>query len=193
LRVSLLWNSPDSEGGYDPRSIKARIEARISRNALARARKWRRYLAAHGEEDAGWNWSQFLRECSLAQDQGLGNYIPYSLWALGELQGLMIAEVSGRWHRTRESNQSQVYVEYLSVAPDNRPSLREPRNVIGCGSALLGAARRESARRGWQGRIGLHSLPGAIGFYKGQGFRDLGLDPHEEGCHYMELSDKVKG
>jgi hypothetical protein len=193
VHATLLWNSPDGKGGFEARTIKALIQSKISEAALAQARRWKRRLAAHGEEDAGWNWARFLKEFAMAQGEDLGRYTPYSLWALGELQGLMILEDSGKWHRARESNQPQVYVEYLTVAPDNRPDIQEPRKLIGCGSALLGAALQRSLRRGWDGRVGLHSLPGAIRFYKGQGFRDFGSDPNEEGCHYMEFSGILKG
>ncbi len=191
MRVSLLWNEPDKEGGFIPSGIEGTIEAGIGRKARLRAKAWQRRLAAQGEADAGWNWSRFLKEFSLAEAAGLGRYLPFSLWALGELQGLMIIEVSGVRHRTRVSNRPQAYVEYLSVAPDNRASLRDPRSVIGCGSALLAVARSESFRRGWQGRLGLHSLPGAIRYYKAQGFRDLGADPREDGCHYLEFSGRL--
>ena len=112
--------------------------------------------------------------------------------ALGDLQALMILDVSELRHRTRRKGLPQVYVEYLAVAPDNRGRIRRPRLVIGCGSAMLWAARSLSEQSGWKGRIGLHSLPGALRFYGSHGFRDLGSDADEGGCHYMEFSGRVR-
>jgi hypothetical protein len=98
----------------------------------------------------------------------------------------MIVEGSGRRRLPKMASLPLLYVEYLSVAPQNRPTIQEPRRVAGCGSAMLKHAVKMSVRNGWNGRVGLHSLPGAVAFYKKQGFRDMGLDA-EEGYHYMEF------
>lgn len=184
---------PRQGGGKSKaRSIDAEVVDRITRKALAKAEKRRPVLVDHAEGDSEWEWRRFLSEFSLSQASGTGRFQNYSLWALGELQGLMTLEVSGSSHRTRRRKLPQVYVEYLSVAPDNRPSVRSPRKILGCGSALLGAAFRVSRRRGWEGRVGLHSLPGALGFYKGHGFVDRGPDPGEQGLNYMEFGGKLQ-
>ena len=191
MRVRLLWNAPVGRGRFKPRPVDAEVVDRITRKALAQAERWRPVLAAHAEGDSEWDWESFLKDFLLSQVVGTGRYQSYSLWALGELQGLMILEISGIAHPTRRRKLPQVYVEYLTVAPDNRPNVRNPRKILGCGSALLGAAFRVSRRRGWEGRVGLHSLPGALGFYKGHGFADLGPDPREQGLNYMEIGGKL--
>lgn len=99
----------------------------------------------------------------------------------------MLLEVSGRRRLSSEASPPQVHVEYLAVGPQNRPGIQQPRKVMGCGAAMVRFAILLSGRAGWHGRVGLHSLPGALGFYKKQGFRDLGADPAEEGFHYMEF------
>lgn len=184
LRVDLIWNAPNRKGGFVSRIVTGRIETRISRKALVRAGLWPRWLRANGEEDAEWQWAKFVKDCSRFQEKG---YAHYALWALRELQALAILDVSGKRHLTRASKLPQVYVEYLAVAPMNRSSISSPRRLLGCGSALLRIATRESLLRGWKGRVGLHSLPGALEFYRKQGFVDWGSDPREEGCHSMEL------
>ncbi len=191
MKVRLLWNAPTSRGRFKPRPIDANVVQRITRKALVQAEQWRPVLIAHDEGDSEWNWRTFLGECDLSQASGTSRYQNYSLWALGELQGLMILEVSGSAHPTRQRKLPQVYVEYLGVAPHNRPNVRNPRKIQGCGSALLGAAFWVSRQRGWAGRVGLHSLPGALGFYKGHGFVDLGPDPREQGLNYMEIGGKL--
>lgn len=100
----------------------------------------------------------------------------------------MILEVSGRAFPRRADGAPQVYVAHLAVAPDNRRSIRDPRKLEGCGSALLEGAVEESRSRGWSGRVALHSLPGAVGFYKAHDFEDLGPDPHDLGFRYFERS-----
>jgi len=191
LRVNLVWNAPDGAGGFISRTIAGTIEARIRRKALAQAGRWRHALLAHGEEDAKWDWAEFLRERSRAEKEGVSRHARYSLWALGRLQALMILDISGMVYRTRGSRLPQVYVEYLAVAPGNRPGVRSPRVLRGCGASLLRVAVRVSIRRGWKGRVALHTLPGAKAFYEGQGFRDLGSDPGEGGYHYMEIVGKL--
>jgi hypothetical protein len=191
LKVRLLWNAPTNSGTFASRSIVAEVVDRITQKALAQAEQWKPILAAHAEGDSEWDWRRFLGESSLSQASGTGRYQNYSLWALEELQGLMILEVSGAAHPTRHQRLPQVYVEYLSVAPDNRPNMRSPRKIMGCGSALLGTAFKVSRRLAWQGRVGLHSLPGAVNFYKGHGFVDLGPDRSEEGLNYMEIGGKL--
>ncbi len=191
LRMNLVWNAPDGAGGAVARAVTGRIESTIGGRALAQAVRWRRRLSEHGEEDANWDWARFLEERTKAEKEGVSRHARYSLWALGRLQALMILEISGRFYPARGSRLPQVYVEYLAVAPDNRPAVRHPRVLRGCGAALLRVAVRASLRLGWEGRVALHSLPGAKAFYEGQGFRDLGSDPSEEGYHYMEIVGKL--
>lgn len=191
MRVSLLWNAPVGQGRFEPRSVEAELVDRITRKALAQAESWKPALVAHSEGDSEWDWRRFLGEFALSEASGTGIYQSNSLWTMGELQGLMILEVSGKEHLSRRHGAPQVYVEYLTVAPENRPNIGKPRKILGCGSALLGVAFRVSRRRGWRGRVGLHSLPGALKFYRGHGFIDLGPDPAEQGLTYMELGGKL--
>lgn len=187
MRMDLVWNAPDGHGGFAPRTIHGRIRARITRRALSVAKKWAQRLRDHGEEDSSWDWAVLTSECPAGARGKKRRYEHYSLWVTGELQALMILEVSGGRRLTRERSLPQIHIEYLCVAPHNRPGIQQPRKVIGCGAAMVRFAITLSAGRGWQGRVGLHSLPGALTFYKKQGFLDLGPDPLEEGFHSMEF------
>jgi hypothetical protein len=53
------------------------------------------------------------------------------------------------------------------------------------GSAFLAAAVALSVDAGCAGRLALHSLEGATGFYRKAGFESLGLDA-EENLEYFE-------
>lgn len=187
MRTDLTWNAPDDRGGFAPRSIGGTIRVGITDRALAQAGRWRLRLKERHEEDALWDWRAFVSEYPISRPAKAARYGQYSLWVARELQALMILEESGRRRTTKRASLPQVYIEYLSVAPHNRPTLQRPRKVAGCGSAMLKWAITLSARKGWRGRVGLHSLPGALAFYKKQGFRDFGADPDEEGFHYMEF------
>lgn len=130
-----------------------------------------------------------MAECTAIEKERLGAFKRYALWALGRLQGLMIVDIFGMRHATRVLRLSQAYIEYLSVVPWNRPTIQEPRHLLGSGSSLLGVARQDSVGHGWKGRMGLHSVPdlNTLQFYQGQHFQDFGPDPGEQGCHYMEF------
>lgn len=190
MRVQLIRNAPDGRGGFIPRSIEGAIRKGITAHALAQAERWKRRLQEHHEEDESWDWKAFVSECRPTGPPSTARYLHYSLWVSRELQALMIVEGSGRRRLPKKALLPLVYVEYLSVAPENRPTVQKPRRVAGCGSAMLKYAVRLSFRNGWDGRVGLHSLPGAIAFYKNQGFRDLGSDD-KEGFHYMELGSML--
>jgi GNAT superfamily N-acetyltransferase len=131
-----------------------------------------------------------IAELVRLERSGQARPVGFSLWALRDLQGLMVVDVGGLRHSV-EDGLPQLYVEYLAVAPQNRRTLRVPRVLDGCGSVLLRAAVDESHRLGWSGRVALHALPGAVGFYLARGFRDLGPDPHAQGYRYLERCDTV--
>ena len=78
---------------------------------------------------------------------------------------------------------------YLAVTPWNRPTIQSPRRYSGCGRALLKFAVQRSDDLGYEGRVGLHSLPRSRPFYKGSGFMDLGPDEAEGGLNYFEYPD----
>jgi hypothetical protein len=78
-----------------------------------------------------------------------------------------------------------VYIEYLSVAPPNRRSLRNPPKLGGCGTVIMGKAIERSLALGHGGKIGLHALAQAVEPYVRMGLKNFGLDPRE-GLHYFE-------
>jgi hypothetical protein len=96
----------------------------------------------------------------------------------------MILETGARLDR--RAGKSIIYVEYLAVAPWNRPTIESPRRFSGCGRAMIRFAVQRSDDLGREGRIGLHSLPRSRSFYAGLGFVDLGPDEAEGGLHYFE-------
>ena|SRR2546421_2430115 len=133
-------------------------------------------------EDAHWDWSKKVaaeRAASLV-------YQSFALECEEETQGLMLLEFT---HRSRISPpQHLVYIDYLSVAPWNRPWLDEPQIFKGIGPVLVRHAVGTSIREGFQGRIGLHSLPGAVDFYTRIKMTSFGADPNYHNLNYFEFS-----
>lgn len=78
-----------------------------------------------------------------------------------------------------------VYVNFLEVAPWNRPGAPE-RLFNGLGPILLRMACDLSVQRGYEGRVGLHSVAAAQTFYSRMGFRSLDC-PNEYNELYFEL------
>ena len=110
----------------------------------------------------------------------------FGIDACGAWQGLALAEARVEKH----GSDSLVYVYFLETAPWNLliPIL-EPRPLfLGVGTNLIVTCARFSIISGTEGRVGLHSLPQAMGFYERLGFENMGEDMDHEGLCYMELS-----
>lgn len=89
----------------------------------------------------------------------------------------------------QQQGKSMVYIEYLVTAPWNRLSLAPQPRFGGIGSALVGVAIQISFDEGFDGRLGLHSLPQASAWYAQKcGMTDLGIDPNKKPLQYFEIT-----
>lgn len=157
---------------------------------LLRRRRTATKLRAAGHEiavveDAHWDWSEkMMRE----QRAPLG----FRSWALeveNETEGLMQVELAT--HRCRANkNLNLAYVDYISIAPWNRPWPGPPPRFRGIGSILLREAVRASLDEGFRGRIGLHALPGAVTWYRDRlKMKAFGADADYQGLDYFEFTE----
>ena len=105
-------------------------------------------------------------------------------------QGLMIVDLSRRCRASPDVGEGMVYVDYVEVAPWNRPSWTPHRQFKSIGSHFLGLAIDLSFRLGFSGRIGLHSLPQADSFYRQVGLTDFELDTSYGDLRYFELTSR---
>lgn len=107
----------------------------------------------------------------------------------GEWQGLAMTTTVGYVARLApDVGQGLVYVKYIESAPWNSKSMtRTPRFSV-VGARLIEAVARQSIDAGFDGRVGLHSLPTAQLFYERLGFVNLGLDAAVENLPYYELT-----
>jgi hypothetical protein len=118
------------------------------------------------------------------------------------MQGMTIVLPTG--HQTRHPERSGaglVYVEYIAVAPWNYKDLLEKLHrapYFGkIGKVLLTAAITLSRELGYEGRIGLHSLPQTEDYYAlGCGMIDLGLETfqgpgYQYDLRYYEMTARI--
>ena len=111
-----------------------------------------------------WDWT------SKTPELGKLGVTFYGVECVGKLQGLMKLETVGYYSRIPDQRGAPlVFVDYLETAPWNiRPfmvALGLRARFSGVGTQLIEAAVRLSMREGYEGRIGLHSLPVAENFY----------------------------
>ena len=68
------------------------------------------------------------------------------------------------------------YIDLVSTAPWNRWGFTTNPLYKGVGPLLLGTAVGLSVHEGFDGRLGLHSLPQSASWYRKQGLTELGPD-----------------
>ena len=141
---------------------------------------WQGILAATGQADAAWMWDYKLRQAEREV-----RYEAYALEVEAFTQGLVFLET--QWRRSHLPERAPlVYIEALASAPWNRLMLEQPPFLRGVGQALLSFARQRSVALGYNGRVGLHALPEAEGFYRRLQVPEYGPDPDKEGLVYFE-------
>jgi len=172
--------------------IAAQLELHVSKEQIAETEcEWTGYRSSVPVETLSaipesndWNWLAKY-EASL---QGLTQFLGIRLE--GKLQGMLQLDLVPRASRTnRYSVDHVLYVEYLETAPWNQKAYMDRHARFGgVGLELILGAIEMSVAHGCHGSLGLHSLPGALGFYLSLRFKDYGPDSSEEGLHYLELS-----
>ena len=178
--VAELWDAiteeqlADWEGEWVPELFRAM--QRLRRAGVERA---------HWPQSRHWDWRR-----KVAGLQEMLANPGFSIVCAGLTQGMMIVDtVKHRGRLEGQLGQHLVHVEFVENAPWNRPELFDPPRYRGVGSILIRAAVALSEDLEFHGRIGLHSLPQANGFYANTcGMTDLGADPDHGGLRYFEMS-----
>jgi len=120
------------------------------------------------EEDAEWNWEQLSIEAN-----GMDYWEAIALQtSSGALQGAMVYRADAK--SVLEPDSGAVFVENLATAPWNRKRVIAAPENGGVGPELLCQAVHHSHLLGFNGRVLLTSLPGAVEFYEGRGFVNTG-------------------
>ncbi|VTU00489.1 Putative uncharacterized protein OS=Mesorhizobium alhagi CCNWXJ12-2 GN=MAXJ12_24667 PE=4 SV=1 [Gemmataceae bacterium] len=135
-------------------------------------------------ESSHWDWRGKVERVEVGQ---------LSLVAVeceSAVQGLMAVPLQPR-AAVLTPGERLLYVDYLEVSPWNQRSPNGPRRFLGVGRALIGQAIHMSRERGFNGRVGLHSLPQAEGFYSGIcNMRRIGADPDYYDLVYFEYTER---
>ena len=142
-------------------------------------------------QDLHWSWAYKAAACRLPRLEASGDVRLFGVKADRRWQGLLLGLSEGHTSRLAPLQEPLVYIDYIEAAPwnwDVRP-IRQVGRFKGVGTQLMELAVRWSMSLGFEGRIGLHSLPQAKGFYSGRcQFRELGVDPNYHRLTYFELT-----
>lgn len=135
-------------------------------------------------EHSHWNW-----KLKLEQERLESSF--YKCFAIlrDEPQGLMMLKLGGRFVSRLAEQQGQplVYLTYIESAPWNLKEFCDNPVYSGIGKEFYKTAVRVSRLFGFAGRVGLHSLPGAEGFYTNAcQMTPMGRDPDYENLVYFE-------
>ncbi|MFO0884546.1 MAG: hypothetical protein U0894_10225 [Pirellulales bacterium] len=135
------------------------------------------------EESSHWEWSKKQNKIS-----GLLAYPSFAVECCNETQGLMIVNTMSHCRLDSQRSKPLVYVEFLETAPWNREQLSDVPRYKRVGPVLIDVAIQLSISEGFEGRLGLHSLPQSDGWYRDKcKMTDLGLDPRKN-MTYFEMT-----
>ena len=143
-------------------------------------------------ESVHWNWGFKAAISDPHRLDALGDIRLFGIEADAQWQGLLFGLSGGHASRIAEVGRPLVYVDFLEAAPwnwDIAPLSRSGK-FRGIGGQLMELAVRWSLSLGYRGRVGLHSLPQADGFYAGRcRMENLGADSGYNGLCYFELAE----
>jgi hypothetical protein len=135
-------------------------------------------------QSAHWNW-----RAKMDRIRGLLAFRTFALICDGQLQGLMQVDTARMVCRHEgQAGKHLTYVDYVETAPWNRAEIVEQPRFAGVGLVMIRAAIEVSREEGFQGRIGLHSLPRSEPFYVRCGMTDFGIDGVYENLRYFEMT-----
>jgi hypothetical protein len=139
-----------------------------------------------------WSWAYKAATLEESRLEASGDLRLFGIEAENEWQGLLCAMSEGYQTRLGTPDQPLVYIDYLESAPWNWEI--GPIKRFGCfrgvGVQLMEAAVRWSMALGYNGRVGLHALPQAEGFYQGRcRMENLGVDVNYHDLCYFEFDE----
>jgi hypothetical protein len=133
-------------------------------------------------EHAHWNWRR-KHEVT----EGLLVYQMLGIEHDGTMQGLMLVQTAGVFCRLPEQkDKGLVYVMFIATAPWNSPKVVASPRYKYVGAILIAAAIKISLDLGFNGRVGLHSLPQSEDWYA-KNMTDVGIDP-KKNLRYFEIT-----
>ena len=170
----------DIEDGWE-RSRKA------MKQALRRAKVSRRHLP----QSLHWNWAG--KSVLMVLRHRPHDYRVFGLRVGQEWQGAMLTLKNENVAKLDSvKGQPLIYVDFLESAPWNWtvPAINQVRRYGKVGPVLLRFAVEQSIAEGFGGRLGLHALDQAEGFYTGIGMTPLGPDEDKDDLAYFEFTEQ---
>jgi len=135
-------------------------------------------------QDLLWDWRKKTNWAS-----SLLGMRSFCIVCAGNLEGMMMANLIKTCRLEEQRHKELVYVEFVSTAPWNRAKLLVKPRFHGIGKVFVRVAIELSMHEGFEGRIGLHSLPQANEFYRSRcQMSELAPDPKKEGLVYFEMT-----
>ncbi|MGI8934225.1 MAG: hypothetical protein ACR2FS_09150 [Phormidesmis sp.] len=146
--------------GVDEQPVDATLVSLTQKHVDHFTTQWQTALIESMQEDKYWDWA-FKQRIADTYDNQEG----YAIECNGDTQGLIMLET--QQHRSvLVPHEPLVYVAALSSAPWNRKQIQNPPLFKRVGTLLLNFSRVRSLALGYKGRVGLHALPNAEGFYE---------------------------
>jgi hypothetical protein len=109
-------------------------------------------------EHSHWDWRNKIDSVEA------GRHLLIAIECQGVVQGIMAILRTPRY--SQFTGELVVYVDYLEAAPGNLKGSSNSPRFVGIGTVLIADAIRLGQETGLNGRVGLHSLPQAEGFYE---------------------------
>lgn len=139
--------------------------------------------AAGNVQDSHWDWVGKATGARRAMGQET-----FAVECDGHTQGLMLVDLARFARLDPHKGRELVYIELLASAPWNRYATVKNPKYKGAGRILIATAISLSVNEGFEGRIGLHSLPQSESWYREEaGFTDVEFD-HLKKMRYFEMT-----
>lgn len=133
-------------------------------------------------EHAHWDWRH---KCEVTE--GLLVYQMLGIEHDSKMQGLMLVQTAGVFCRLpNQKDKGLVYVMFIATAPWNSPVVVANPRFGQVGTVLIAAATQISLDLGFNGRVGLHSLPQSEDWYE-KDMTDVGIDL-KKNLRYFEMT-----
>jgi hypothetical protein len=172
-----LWETATSE------LVEGVLHWRLSPLRVAEAEAaWSPFRTARPSEHDHWDWGRKVWDLSEPGVRVVG------VECRGDVQGMMKLLEAKYYTRVVIGRATPLlYVDFLESAPWNNSSPSRKARFKGVGLLLMQVAVELSHELGYNGRVGLHSLPQFEGFYSSAcGMCNWGSDANYDGLTYFE-------
>jgi hypothetical protein len=136
-----------------------------------------------------WNWAD--KSLPLTLGKSSADQRIFGLRGKGDWQAVMVTRKNQMTALLAPgAGRELIYIDFLESAPWNWSiaELRQERRFGKIGKLMVRAAVEQSVAEGSDGRISLHSLPQAEGFYQSCGMTRMKLDAAYDNLPYYELT-----